>query len=165
LAGFVYSVGLPPPSVAAARSALDVLRCEPERLGRLASNSRYFLRGARKRGPNVGTAIGMAVVPVLLGETPVAINAGGAALAEDWFVPRIVQIAVPKNAPRLRFFITAGHEPSEIDGALDVLAPFAVSHPFPLVDSPFEINGDVDIMVPRSQRKSAAAEGAALRLE
>ena len=122
LPGFVYSVGLPPPSVAAACCALDILKDEPERRQRLHDNSTYFVRGARRRGLNVGTAVGAAVIPVLFDETPIAIAAGNAALQAGFFVPPIVQIAVPKDLPRLRFFVTAGHDTSQIDGVLDALA-------------------------------------------
>lgn len=125
LPAFVYSVGLQPAGVAAARAALNVLISEPERLARLHENSRYFLASARKRGLNVGTAVGAAVVPVLFKTSSVAIKAARAALDAGFFVPPIVQIAVPKDLPRLRFFLTAGHDKAQIDRVLDALAPFA----------------------------------------
>lgn len=134
LPGFVYSVGLPPPSVAAARCALEILQAEPERLLRLHKNSQRFLHGARVRGLNVGTAIGAAVVPILFPNTPVAIEAGNAALKAGFFAPPIVQIAVPKDLPRLRFFVTAGHTHNQIDSVLDVLAPFVADFTAPLAD-------------------------------
>jgi 8-amino-7-oxononanoate synthase len=124
LAGFVYSVGLSPPTVAAARAALQILRAEPSRLNRLRANSTYFLEAARERGLNIGNSVGAAVVPVLFNDTHTAIAAANAALQAGYFVPPIVQIAVPKDLPRLRFFVTAAHTLSEIDGVLDVLASF-----------------------------------------
>lgn len=126
LPGFVYSVGLPPPSIAAAITALDILKAEPERLRRLKDNAQHFVRAARLRGLDVGSAIGAAVIPVVFRDTPIAIAAANAALAAGYFVPPIVQIAVPKDLPRLRFFVTAGHETAEIDGVLDALSPFAL---------------------------------------
>lgn len=129
LPGFVYSVGLPPPSVAAARCALQILKAEPKRLKQLHDNSRYFLRGARTRGLNVGTAIGAAVIPIMFSQTPTAIQAGNAALQAGFFVPPIVQIAVPKDLPRLRFFVTAGHHQWQIDVVLDAVASYAVGLP------------------------------------
>lgn len=135
LPGFVYSVGMPPPSVAAARCALRILQSEPERLRRLHDNSRYFVEGARARGLDTGTAMGAAVIPILFSQTPVAVEAGNAALRAGFFVPPIVQIAVPKDLPRLRFFVTAGHDRRQIDGVLDALAPFIVAEtPAELID-------------------------------
>lgn len=123
--GFVYSVGLPPPSAAAARTALSILRAEPERLCRLVENSVYFVHGARRRGLDVGDASGAAVIPLLFGDTQTAMAAANAALEAGYFVPPIVQIAVPRDRPRLRFFITAGHSREQMDGVLDALRPFA----------------------------------------
>ena len=125
LPAFVYSVGLPPAAAGAARAALEILRSEPERLQKLHENSAYFVASARKLGLNVGTAAGAAVVPVLFSTTPVAISAANAALQAGYFVPPIVQIAVPKDLPRLRFFLTAAHTRAEIDGVLEALAPFS----------------------------------------
>ena len=59
------------------------------------------------------------------------IAAGNAALQAGFFVPPIVQIAVPKDLPRLRFFVTAGHDTSQIDGVLDVLALDVGKRPHP----------------------------------
>ena len=122
LPGFVYSVALPPPIVAAVRSALAIVVDEPWRVTRLRDSSAYFLREARRRGLDVGSAVGAAVIPVLFSDIAEAIRAGNAALAAGYYVPPIVQIAVPKDAPRLRFFVTAGHSKAEIDGVLEVLA-------------------------------------------
>ncbi len=124
LPGFVYSVGLPPPSSAASKEAIAVLSEEPERLAVLHDNSRYFLDEARSRGLNVGTAVGAAVIPLLFGSTQGAIAAGQAALAGGYYVPPIAQIAVPKDAPRLRCFVTARHTRADISGLLDTLMPF-----------------------------------------
>lgn len=125
LPGFVYSVGLSPPGCAAAQTAVQILKAEPERLGRLKARSEYFLAGARKRGLNTGKAVGAAVIPVLYSSTPEALAAANLALERGYFVPPIVQIAVPKEAPRLRFFVTGGHQEADIDGVLDALASFA----------------------------------------
>ncbi len=135
LPGFVYSVGLPPPSAAGAQCALGILQAEPQRLARLHDNSRYFLNGARRRGLNVGSAIGAAVIPIMFPQTPVTIAAANAALQAGYFVPPIVQIAVPKELPRLRFFLTAGHSHDQIDGVLDALEPFVAETPTALADA------------------------------
>jgi 8-amino-7-oxononanoate synthase len=125
LPGFVYSVGLPPSSAAVTRAAIEIMRSEPERRARLIGNSQYFLSEARARGLDAGKAAGAAIVPILFKDTPTALAAGMAALRAGYFVPPIVQIGVPKNAPRLRFFLTAEHRRSDIDGVLDAIAPVA----------------------------------------
>ena len=125
LPGFVYSVGIPPASVAATRQALAIIRDEPWRLRRLWDNSAHFLTEAKRYGLNVGNAAGIAVVPVLFSDPASAIKAAQTALSAGYYVPPIVQIAIPKDAPRLRFFVTAGHTKPQIDGVLEALAPIA----------------------------------------
>ncbi len=129
LPGFVYSVGLPPPTVAAARCARKLLQNEPHRLARLRENSRYFLAQARRRNLDVGMAAGIAVIPVLFADVAATVSAGNAALDAGIFVPPIAQIGVPKNAPRLRFFLSAGHTQDQIGYVLDVLSRFSAAHP------------------------------------
>ncbi|MGE0769146.1 MAG: aminotransferase class I/II-fold pyridoxal phosphate-dependent enzyme [Hyphomicrobiaceae bacterium] len=121
LPSFVYSVGLPPPSAAAARAALGVLEAEPERLAALAANSLFFLTAAKGKGLNVGNAVGAGVVPVLFPDNETTIAAARAALEAGYFVPPIGQIAVPKDKPRLRFFVTSKHMTKDIEGVIQAL--------------------------------------------
>lgn len=122
LPGFVYSVGMSPPAVATALSAVSILNHEPEHLERLRKNSQTFMRMAQDRGFNLGSSAGIAVIPLLFDDIATTMAAANAALDAGYFVPPIVQIAVPKDAPRLRFFITAKHTAAQIEGVLDAIA-------------------------------------------
>lgn len=122
LPGFVYSVGLSPPNAAAARTALAILQIEPERLKKLRKNSEYFAATARSLGLNLGKAIGGPVVPILLDDVSSTITTANILLNAGYFVPPIVQIAVPRDLPRLRFFLTADHTRNQIDGLMATLA-------------------------------------------
>lgn len=135
LPGFVYSVGMSPPAVATARAALAILREEAQHLEKLKENSKTFVRLARNRGLNLGNPAGMAVIPILFPDIATTMAAANAALAAGYFVPPIVQIAVPKDAPRLRFFITAAHTADQIEGVLDVIAAAGAAVPNDLVGS------------------------------
>src|SRR5213076_2266158 len=53
--GFVFSVGLPPASAAAALAAVRQLRREPERVRRLQARAAQFLELARAAGLNTGS--------------------------------------------------------------------------------------------------------------
>lgn len=125
LPSFVYSVGLQPPGVAAAMAALRILREEPERLTFMRANSTQLITTARQLGFDCGTAVGTAVIPIMFRSIEDALRAASALLDAGFFVPPIVQIAVPKDAPRIRFFVTARHQPQQIDTALNVLLPYA----------------------------------------
>ncbi|MEO1205115.1 MAG: aminotransferase class I/II-fold pyridoxal phosphate-dependent enzyme [Pseudomonadota bacterium] len=119
--GFVYSVGLSPPLAAAAYAAIQIARTETDRLQTLREKSRFFLETAQRFGLNTGNAIGAAVVPVHFQNVNQAIFAAQTALDHGFFVPAIAQIAVPKDLPRLRFFITKDHAPADIERVLSVL--------------------------------------------
>src|SRR5690606_16172781 len=72
--GFVYSVGLPPPSTAAALASLRLLQDEPERVSQLAHNSRLFLQLAKEAKLDTGLSNNTPVVPVITGNSPYALR-------------------------------------------------------------------------------------------
>lgn len=122
--GFVFSVGMPPATAAAADMALTILQQEPERVQRLHQLSEYFVEGARRIGLSTGDAIGRGVVPVMLMDRNETIGASFSLLERGIYCPSIVQIGVPRDQPRLRFFISSSHTHAEIDAALAILADF-----------------------------------------
>jgi 8-amino-7-oxononanoate synthase len=122
LPGFVYSVGISPASAAAAREAVAVVASEPERVARLQMLSRLFLAEARRRGLNTGNAAGCGVIPILFTNDVEAIRVSVTLANAGIYVPPIVRIGVPKDKPRLRFFISAAHTPDDIVRTLDLVA-------------------------------------------
>ena len=120
--GFVYSVGMPPPVAAAATAALALLAAEPERVAKLRANGRLFVELARKAGLDIGTSAGFAVVPVMVGDSLRAVHLANRLLDRGINVLPIVHPAVPERAARLRFFLTAEHEPEHIKTGVETLA-------------------------------------------
>ncbi|WP_372885695.1 aminotransferase class I/II-fold pyridoxal phosphate-dependent enzyme [Shimia sp.] len=115
LPGFVFSVGLPPATIASAHAALDKLCEEPWRVTRLRGNSQYFVKAAQAAGLNTGDAVGEAVVPILF-ETPAECIFVAEALMESGiYAPPVVHVDIPKDAPRIRFFISASHSTADLD--------------------------------------------------
>lgn len=129
LPGFVYSVGLAPPVVASAHTALRILRREPERLERMRQNTAYFVDVARAAGFDVGDAMGAAVVPVMFKDMFVTVLMSRGMLERGYYVPPIVQTGVPKNKPRLRFFFSARHTREDIDGVVRAMLETAAEEP------------------------------------
>jgi 7-keto-8-aminopelargonate synthetase-like enzyme len=127
LPGHVFSVGSPPPVIAAARQALQILRAEPERVAALRANSRFFLDGAKRLGLDVATATGHGIVPVLFKSRETAFAAYAALLQAGYFIPPIVQIGVPKDQPRLRVFLSSGTRRDVMTRVLDILARVATA--------------------------------------
>ncbi|WP_422049279.1 aminotransferase class I/II-fold pyridoxal phosphate-dependent enzyme [Shimia sp.] len=122
LPGFVYSVGLPPATVASAHAALNLLKDEPSRVAKLRANSRRFLTKAAEAGLDTGTAIGEAVVPILF-ETPEdCVFVAEALMQQGIYAPPVVHVGVPKDMPRIRFFISAAHSEADLDRVIDAVA-------------------------------------------
>lgn len=112
--GFVYSVGLPPASAAAAHASIRVLKSEPQRVQRLRDRSNLFVREARARGLNTGHSSGTPVVPVITGNSLLALKLSNALFESGINVQPILYPAVEESAARLRFFITSEHTEQQI---------------------------------------------------
>ena len=112
--GFVFSVGMPPAQVAAAIAALEVLADEPERVERLRQRSALFLSLCRRQGLDTGDSGQTPVVPVITGNSMVALRLAHRLKADGINVQPILYPAVDESAARLRFFITSEHSEQEI---------------------------------------------------
>jgi 8-amino-7-oxononanoate synthase len=120
--GFVYSVGMPPASAAAALAAIGLLEREPWRVERLHELSRYFHETAAARGIEVGGTDGTPVIPYLTGNAVEALTLSSALAKAGFVVPPVLPPAVPENGARLRFFLTCDHREDQIDSVLEALA-------------------------------------------
>jgi 8-amino-7-oxononanoate synthase len=118
----IFTVANPPAVVVGAAKALAILRAEPWRVARVQQNSASFLRKARAHGLDTGPAIGAGIVSIYFGDRAACFDAFTAALAAGCYAPPIVQLAVPRAKPRIRFFITARHNDEQIATVLDALA-------------------------------------------
>lgn len=122
LPGFVYSVGLSPVIAAAAETALHLMQQETWRIERLRRNAEMFVDLAHDAGLDTGPAIGRGVVPILFSDSFETMAASSYLMDHGYYVPPIIQIGVPKDQPRLRFFISALHTEAEISGVIGLLA-------------------------------------------
>ncbi len=120
--GFVYSVGMSPPLAAAAESALAVMQAEPERVERLRRNGNLFLATARKLGLDTGFSLGLAVIPVIVGDSLKAVTLSDRLFKRGINVQPIIHPAVPERSSRLRFFLTSEHTPEQITDTVNAVA-------------------------------------------
>ena len=120
--GFVYSVGLPPAMAAAASAALDVLHAEPERVQRLRDNGALFCAVAREHKLDIGFTTGLAVVPVIVYDSLVAVVLSQKMFERGINVQPIIHPAVPERTSRLRFFITSEHTDEQIRRTVKTVA-------------------------------------------
>jgi 8-amino-7-oxononanoate synthase len=123
--GFVYSAGMPPSVAASATAAIELMQYEPDRVQRLQQLSRYAFDRATDLGLNVGHAQGTAILPVILGADESAFFASTNLFSQGIYVHPLGFPAAPRNAARLRFFLTAHHQKVEIERALELVAEVA----------------------------------------
>lgn len=119
--GFVFSVGINPPSAAATLKALEILERDKSIVKRLHVNIDTFLEEAHKRGLNTCLAGNTAIIPVLIGDDKDAFLLSNLMLKRGVFVPPAVYPAVPRGQARLRFCVTSEHKKEQIIKALDIL--------------------------------------------
>ena len=117
---YIFSAALPPAQAAAANEAFKVILDEPERIEKLNLNTKQFIGGLKSMGFDT-MLTETAIVPVLCGDDMTAYRMTREAQYNDVFVLPVVSPAVPEGLARLRATVTAAHEPSEIERAMDVI--------------------------------------------
>jgi len=120
--GFIYSVGIPPASCAAALTALQIMLREPKRIAILRQRGRQFLQGARSAGIPTGSSSGMSVIPAITASSIRAARLSQELASEGISAQPILYPAVSENAARLRFFISSDHSEQDIDQTIKVLS-------------------------------------------
>ena len=112
--GFVFSVGMPPAQVAAALAAIETLDAEPQRVDRLRQRSKLFLSLCREANLDTGDSQGTPVVPVITGNSMVALRLSNRLKSDGINVQPILYPAVDESSARLRFFLTSEHTEEQI---------------------------------------------------
>jgi glycine C-acetyltransferase/8-amino-7-oxononanoate synthase len=118
---FIFSTALPPPVVAAALAALELLQSEPRRVQRLQANA-ATLRGAlAEHGLDAGDGATQ-IVPLVIGDADRAVTISEAALARGVFAQAIRPPTVPEQTSRLRLAVMATHRERELRDAAATIA-------------------------------------------
>ncbi len=120
--GFVHSVGLSPPNVAAALAALRLLRQEPQRVRRCVERAQLFRQEARRLGLHTGISQNTPIVPLLVGNSVSALRLARNLFERGICAQSLVYPAIEESAARLRFFIHAIHSPQQILSAVRAAA-------------------------------------------
>ena len=117
---YIFSAALPPAQAAAANEAFKVILDEPWRIERLNQNTKQFIGGLKGLGFDT-MLTETAIVPILCGDDDTAFAMTREAQHNDVFVLPVASPAVPEGLARLRATVTAAHDPSEIERAMDVI--------------------------------------------
>ena len=121
---FVFSTAPPPPAVAGALAALDLLEQRPQLVARLHSNAAALRSELQREGFDVGDSRTQ-ILPIVVGDAELAVEVCEAALERGVFAQAIRPPTVPPMTSRLRLAVMASHRADELRAAARVLAQAA----------------------------------------
>ena len=122
---FVFSVGMPPATAAAALEAVRLLRAEPERVRRLWARAASFRTAAAAAGLPVRTDDAtrhIPIVPLVTGSSSRALALAAALERDGVLAAPMIPPSVPERGALVRFFLSAAHTEEQIATAVAVLA-------------------------------------------
>jgi glycine C-acetyltransferase/8-amino-7-oxononanoate synthase len=111
---FVFSTAPPPPSVAAAGAALELVRAH--QVARLQANAECFRAALAAEGLDVGSSQTQ-IVPIEVGEAEPTMALCERLLERGVFAQGIRPPTVPEGSSRLRFTVMATHRAGELERA------------------------------------------------
>lgn len=120
---FVFSTGIAPAPVAAARRATELIVEDPALLRGLRSNIAVLRDALALHGiTTLSKHPEVPILPVLIGDDTTAQRVGQALLERGYFVHPIRPPTVPAGTARLRLTVSAVHDPDELRAFAKALA-------------------------------------------
>ena len=126
---FIFSTAPPPPAVAGALAALELLAEEPRRVERLAANARALRDELAREGFDVSGSTTQ-IVPLVIGDAEQAMRICELAIEHGVFAQAIRPPTVAEGTSRLRLAVMATHTKDELREAARVLGRAALQAGF-----------------------------------
>jgi 8-amino-7-oxononanoate synthase len=117
----IFSAALPPPSVAAAIKALEIIEREPQRRKNLWENARFMKREFETLGFDTGQSESP-VIPLVVGEDIAAFVMTMKLQERGVFANPVISPAVPKGRSMMRTSYMATHTMEQLEHALEAFA-------------------------------------------
>jgi glycine C-acetyltransferase/8-amino-7-oxononanoate synthase len=121
----IFSTAPPPPAVAGALAALDLLEEQPRRVERLRANADCLRNELAREGFEVSGS-STQIIPLVVGDPDLALRLCEAAIEEGVFAQAIRPPTVPEGTSRLRLAVMASHSRTELRHAAAMLARAAL---------------------------------------
>ena len=118
---FLFSTSHPPSVAATCLAAIDVLLEEPELIGTLWNNTKFFKAGLRTLGFNTGLSQSP-ITPVIVGDASLAMTLSDRLFEAGVFAQGIGFPTVARDKARVRTIVTATHTQADLQFALDAFA-------------------------------------------
>jgi len=116
---YIYTTALPTSLAAASLAALEVIEKEPQIRQQLWDNRAYYQQGVKSMGYNT-LQTETPIIPLLVGESSLALEMSEQLLAHGIFAPAIRPPTVPQGMARIRTSIMATHTRDDLDYILEV---------------------------------------------
>jgi 8-amino-7-oxononanoate synthase len=114
---YIFDTSLPPASLAASITAIDIIENEPERREHLWEMVEQFKTGIEDTGLKVLPSHS-AIIPILIGDAEPALNFAKMLRDNGVFTPAVRPPSVPHGMCRIRATLMAQHTQEHIDTAL-----------------------------------------------
>lgn len=121
----IFSTAPPPPAVAGALAALEILEEQPRRVERLQANAEVLRGELSREGFDVAGSTSQ-IVPLIVGDAQTAMRVCEAALERGVFAQAIRPPTVAPGTSRLRLAVMASHTKDELREAARVLGRAAL---------------------------------------
>ncbi len=122
---FIFSTAPPPPAVAGALAALELVEEQPRRVERLQANAEVLRAELAREGFDVSGSSSQ-IIPLVVGDASTAMRVCEAALERGVFAQAIRPPTVPDGTSRLRLAVMATHTKDELREAARVLGRAAL---------------------------------------
>jgi glycine C-acetyltransferase/8-amino-7-oxononanoate synthase len=122
---FIFSTAPPPPAVAGALAALELLAEQPQRVEKLQANADVLRDELAREGFEVSGSTTQ-IVPIVIGEAKQAMRICELAIERGVFAQAIRPPTVPEGTSRLRLAVMASHSRAELREAAQVLGRAAL---------------------------------------
>lgn len=121
---FIFSTAPPPPSIAGALAALELLEQRPHRVERLSANARALRRALAREGFEVAEGE-MHIVPLVVGDERDTLRLCQESIEHGVFAQAIRPPTVPAGTSRMRLAAMASHTATDMRMAAEVIAKAA----------------------------------------
>jgi glycine C-acetyltransferase len=116
---FLFSSAMTAPDVAACIEATNILQESTELVDRLWANAAVFRQAMQEMGFNTGYSQ-TPIVPIMLGEAPLAQQFSRRLFEEGVFAMAIGYPTVPQGKARIRVMNSAAHTPNDLEMAIEL---------------------------------------------
>ncbi|MEX2238775.1 MAG: pyridoxal phosphate-dependent aminotransferase family protein [Dehalococcoidia bacterium] len=118
---FMFAASCPPPSIAAAMKALDIIETEPELRRRVWANAGRMRAGLNEMGFNTGDSV-TPIIPIVIGNEMAMGIYWHALIDAGVYTNAVIAPAVPVGHALIRTSTTAAHSMEQVEQALEIMA-------------------------------------------